>query len=396
MSSLRGVDILSTYLDHAATTPMHPEALDAMRPWQETHFANPSGSHRAARLARQAVDEARELIAASLGVNSGDVVFTGGGTESDNYAISGSVRSRGGLAVCSAIEHHAVLDPVQHHGGVTVAVTRDGQIDTDDLRVVLNDASSSGQHVPVVSVMTVNNEVGSVNDIAKVAAIVRELAPAAWLHTDAVQAACWIDLSEITQHVDLLSLSAHKFGGPKGVGLMVVSNGATPEPILLGGGQERGRRSGTIDVAGAVGAAAALNMTTLTRTETSNRVRALRDELLDALLEIGGVNETVSRSVTAPGIAHICLDDLDSEALLFMLDEVDVYASAASACASGAMESSHVLSAIGVADELRSGALRLSLGHSTSANDIDRAVSSITRSIQLLRDRRAARKQRAT
>jgi cysteine desulfurase len=194
----------------------------------------------------------------------------------------------------------------------------------------------------------------------------------------------------------LLSLSAHKFGGPKGVGLMVVSNGATPEPILLGGGQERGRRSGTIDVAGAVGAAAALNMTTLTRTETSNRVRALRDELLDALLEIGGVNETVSRSVTAPGIAHICLDDLDSEALLFMLDEADVYASAASACASGAMESSHVLSAIGVADELRSGALRLSLGHSTSANDIDRAVSSITRSIQLLRDRRAARKQRAT
>ncbi|MGA0218793.1 MAG: aminotransferase class V-fold PLP-dependent enzyme [Ilumatobacteraceae bacterium] len=137
-------------------------------------------------------------------------------------------------------------------------------------------------------------------------------------------------------------------------------------------------------------------MTTLTRTETSNRVRLLRDDLLDALLEIDGVHETVSRSVTAPGIAHICVDDLDSEALLFMLDEADVYASAASACASGAMESSHVLSAIGVADELRGGALRLSLGHSTSASEIDRAVSAITNSITSLRDRRAARKQRAT
>lgn len=389
-----GVDVTSTYLDHAATTSMYPEVVDAMRPWQETHFANPSGSHRAARVARQAVDEACEMIAASLGVNAGDVVLTGGGTESDNYAISGSVRSRGGIAVCSSTEHHAVLDPVLHHGGVTVAVTRDGQVDMDALRQVLGGVISSGQHIAVVSVMAVNNEIGSINDIAAVADVVREVAPEAWLHTDAVQAACWVELSQIAQHVDLLSLSAHKFGGPKGVGLTVVSNGATPEPLLLGGGQERGRRSGTIDVAGAVGAATALEKTTLERGETSQRVLSLRNELLNALVQVEGVVETVSREHTVPGIAHICLSDLDSEALLFMLDEADVYASAASACASGAMESSHVLSALGVPDELRRGALRLSLGHSTSSQDIDRAATEITRSISLLRERRAARKQR--
>lgn len=394
MSSLEVVDVTSTYLDHAATTSMYPEVFDAMRPWQETHFANPSGSHRAARVARQAVDEAREVVANALAVNTGDVVFTGGGTESDNFAISGSVRSRGGIAVCSAIEHHAVLDPVLHHGGVTVAVTKDGQVDIDNLRHVLESLTASGEHIAVVSVMAVNNEVGSINDIAAVAAVVREVAPEAWLHTDAVQAACWVELPQITRHVDLLSLSAHKFGGPKGVGLMVVSNGATPEPLLLGGGQERGRRSGTIDVAGAVGAAIALQKTTSERDETSQRVLALRNELLDALTQIEGVVETVSREHTVPGIAHICLNDLESEALLFMLDAADVYASAASACASGAMESSHVLSALGVPDDLRRGALRLSLGHSTTSGDIDRAVTEITRSIGLLRERRAARKQR--
>ena len=395
MSSLRDVETLSTYLDHAATTSMHPEVLDAMRPWQETLFANPSGSHRAARAARKAVDEAREVIAAELGVQAGDVVFTGGGTESDNYAISGSVRARGGTAVCSAVEHHAVLDPVEHHAGRTVAVTADARIDIDDLRCVLDSMTSAGQEVAVVSVMAVNNEVGSCNDIAEVASVVRAHAPNAWLHTDAVQAACWVDLSELTPHVDLLSLSAHKFGGPKGVGITVVSNGVTPEPLMRGGGQERGRRSGTIDVAGAVGTATALHITGSQRATASQRVTSLRDELLDALTAIDGVTETVPRLRTVPGIAHICVNDLDSEALLFMLDEADVYASAASACASGAMESSHVLSALGLSDDLRRGALRLSLGHTSSSADIDRAISVITNSIGQLRERKAARKQRA-
>ena len=366
-----------------------------MRPWQETLFANPSGSHRAARTARKAVDEAREVIAVELGVQAGDVVFTGGGTESDNYAISGSVRARGGTAVCSAVEHHAVLDPVEHHAGQTVAVTGDARVDVDDLRCVLDSITSVGQEIAVVSVMAVNNEVGSCNDIAEVASVVRAHAPSAWLHTDAVQAACWTDLSKLTQHVDLLSLSAHKFGGPKGAGIMVVCNGVAPEPLIRGGGQERGRRSGTIDVAGAVGTATALHITGSRRTTESQRVTSLRNELLDALTAIDGVTETVPRTQTVPGIAHICVNDLDSEALLFMLDEADVYASAASACASGAMESSHVLSALGLSDDLRRGALRLSLGHTTSSADIDRAISVITNSIGQLRERKAARKQRA-
>lgn len=176
---------------------------------------------------------------------------------------------------------------------------------------------------------------------------------------------------------------------------MVVSNGVTPEPLMRGGGQERGRRSGTIDVAGAVGTATALHITGSQRATASQRVTSLRDELLDALTAIDGVTETVPRLRTVPGIAHICVNDLDSEALLFMLDEADVYASAASACASGAMESSHVLSALGLSDDLRRGALRLSLGHTTSSADIDRAISIITNSIGQLRERKAARKQRA-
>ncbi len=176
---------------------------------------------------------------------------------------------------------------------------------------------------------------------------------------------------------------------------MVVSNGVTPEPLMRGGGQERGRRSGTIDVAGAVGTATALHITGSQRATVSQRVTSLRDELLDAITAIDGVTETVSRSCTVPAIAHSCVNDLDSEALLFMLDEADVYASAASACASGAMESSHVLSALGLSDDLRRGALRLSLGRTTSSADIDRAISVIANSIGQLRERKAARKQRA-
>jgi len=376
---------MGTYLDHAASTPMRAEAIEAMTPYLDHMYANPSGSHRFAREARKALDEARDLVAATLGCKPGEVVFTSGGTEGDNHAILGAVRRFGGVAVCPAAEHHAVLHCVEHVNGVVVRVNNVGTVDLDDLQRVL-EAATEEQPITVVSVMAVNNEVGSITPMRDVARIVRRYAPNAILHTDAVQAACWVDLREITPLVDALSLSAHKFGGPKGVGVMVIKTGKNLEPLIFGGGQERDRRSGTHNVSGIIATAKALEVTDATRAEESVRVTKLRDRLVDEIrAQVDGVLETVPREHRVPGVAHICFSGLENEALLFLLDQADVYASAASARASGAMEPSHVLEAMGVERSWSNGALRLSLGHTTTDAEIDLAVSAIVSAVNQLR-----------
>jgi len=376
---------MGTYLDHAASTPMRAEAIEAMTPYLDHMYANPSGSHRFAREARKALDEARDLVAATLGCKPGEVVFTSGGTEGDNHAILGAVRRLGGVAVCPAAEHHAVLHCVEHVNGVVVRVNNVGTVDLEDLQRVL-EAATDEQPITVVSVMAVNNEVGSITPMRDVARIVRKYAPNAILHTDAVQAACWVDLREITPLVDALSLSAHKFGGPKGVGVMVIKTGKNLEPLIFGGGQERDRRSGTHNVSGIIATAKALEVTDKTRTEESVRVTKLRDRLVDEIrARVDGVLETVPREHRVPGVAHLCFSGLENEALLFLLDQADVYASAASACASGAMEPSHVLEAMGIDRSWSNGALRLSLGHTTTDAEIDLAVSAIVSAVNQLR-----------
>jgi cysteine desulfurase len=376
---------MGTYLDHAASTPMRAEAIEAMIPYLDAMYANPSGSHRFAREARKALDEARDLVAATLGCKPGEVVFTSGGTEGDNHAILGAVRRLGGVAVCPAAEHHAVLHCVEHVHGVVVRVNSVGTVDLDDLQRVLEEATEE-QPITVVSVMAVNNEVGSITPMRDVARIVRKYAPNAILHSDAVQAACWVDLREITPLVDALSLSAHKFGGPKGVGVMVIKTGKNLEPLIFGGGQERDRRSGTHNVSGIIATAKALEVTDKTRAEETERVTKLRDRLVDEIrAQLDGVLETVPREHRVPGVAHLCFSGLENEALLFLLDQADVYASAASACASGAMEPSHVLEAMGVERSWSNGALRLSLGHTTTDAEIDLAVSAIVSAVNQLR-----------
>jgi len=376
---------MGTYLDHAASTPMRAEAIEAMTPYLDHMYANPSGSHRFAREARKALDEARDLVAATLGCKPGEVVFTSGGTEGDNHAILGAVRRLGGVAVCPAAEHHAVLHCVEHVSGVVVRVNSVGTVDLDDLQRVLEEATDE-QPITVVSVMAVNNEVGSITPMRDVARIVRKYAPNAILHTDAVQAACWVDLREITPLVDALSLSAHKFGGPKGVGVMVIKTGKNLEPLIFGGGQERDRRSGTHNVSGIIATAKALEVTDQTRAEETERVTKLRDRLVDEIrAQVDGVLETVPREHRVPGVAHLCFSGLENEALLFLLDQADVYASAASACASGAMEPSHVLEAMGIERSWSNGALRLSLGHTTTDAEIDLAVSAIVSAVNQLR-----------
>jgi cysteine desulfurase len=325
-------------------------------------------------------------VAAVIGCGPGEVVFTSGGTEGDNAAISGAVWRTNGRAVCPAAEHHAVLHAVQRHHGTVVPVDGLGRVDLDALHQALGPAADD-RDVAVVSVMAVNNEVGTITDLAAVAAVVRDRAPHAVLHTDAVQAASWLDLRDLWPHVDALSLSAHKFGGPKGAGVLAVRAGVGLDPLIVGGGQERDRRSGTHNVPGIVATAAALAETDAERPAESARVDGLRRRLVMSATSIAGVHETVPADAKVAGSAHLLIDGVESESLLFLLDEAGVCASAASACASGAMEQSHVLGAMGLDPALTAGAVRLTLGHTTTETDIDRAVAVLSESVSTLRER---------
>jgi cysteine desulfurase len=378
---------VTAYLDHAATTPMRPEAVAAMLPFLTERFGNPSGVHSVARSARLALDEARDAVAAGLGCEPGEVIFTGGGTEADNLAIFGVHERRGGMIVGTAIEHHAVLHSVAALGGVVARVDANGVVDLDHLARLLR------PEVSVVSVMLANNEVGTIQPLAEVAALVRRLAPDAVLHTDAVQAMPWVDVAEVAAVADLVAVSAHKFGGPKGVGALVVRGGVPLEPIIKGGGQERDRRSGTHNVAGIVAMAAAVEATVAGRRDTVERVSVLRDRLADGLLaSVPDAVETAApggdRSGKIAGNCHLRFAGVESEALLLLLDGAGICASAGSACASGAIEPSHVLTAMGVsaADALTS--VRLSLGPTTTDDDIDLALKVVSESVARLRGAR--------
>jgi cysteine desulfurase len=359
---------------------MRPEAIDVMVRHLREEFGNPNGSHAVARRARQALEEARDEVASALGCQPGEVVFTGGGTEADNTAVAGAVQRHGGRAVCPAAEHHAVLHVVEHLGGSVVPVDGHGRVDLDGLAAALD------EDVAVVSVMAVNNEVGTVQPLGEVAALVRDRAPQALLHTDAVQAFTWRELADEASAFDLLSLSAHKFGGPKGVGVLVQRGGVELEPLLLGGGQERDRRSGTQNVAGILAMAEAMRTTAAERPVLLARVSQLRDQLLDGFArELDGVVEVVPRDERVPGSAHVCFEGVESEALLFLLDRAGVCASAASACASGAMDPSHVLAAMAVPKELATGAIRFSLGWSSTTDEIDHALEAVPAAVRQLR-----------
>jgi cysteine desulfurase len=376
------------YFDCAASTPMLPEAVAAMLPHLAERAANPTGHHRPSRLARRAVDDARDTLAEVLGVEPAAITFCSGGTEADNLAVLGAQAARGGGAVvCSAVEHPAVLEPVAALGGRTVAVDRRGVIDLGQLAEVLDETGD----VAVVSVMAVNNEVGTIQPLAEVAEVVRAHAPGAVVHTDAVQALPWTDLRPVAAVVDALSLSAHKFGGPQGVGALVARAGVAIAPRQLGGGQERGLRSGTPNVAGIVAMAVAARLTHERRAAEVERIAKLRDRLVDGLAaSIDGLVETGvvdgDRAHKAAGNAHVCIDGVEAEALLFLLDDAGIAASAASACAAGADEPSHVLAALGVPRRLADGALRLSLGAGTTDADVDRVLDVLPTAVGRLRE----------
>ncbi|MGH9276753.1 MAG: cysteine desulfurase family protein [Acidimicrobiales bacterium] len=371
---------MPAYLDNAATTPMRPEAVEAMLPFLRGSFGNPSGSHAVSREAKKALEEARDAVAACLGAEPDEVVFTGGGTEADNLAVLGAHAARAGRVVYSAVEHHAVLHASHVASGVESPVHPDGRIDLDALGAQLDDG------VSVVAVMLANNEVGTIQPLADVATVVRERAPNAVVVTDAVQAFPWLDVATLAAPADLVAVSAHKFGGPKGVGALVVRRGVQVRPIIHGGGQERDRRSGTYNVAGIVAMAAAMQATVTNRADEVARAGRLRDRLADGLLAaVDGAAETGDRATKVAGNCHLTFEGVEAEALLVLLDAAGVYASAGSACTSGAVEPSHVLAAMGVPRRRGLGALRLSLGPGTTDADVDLALAAVPEAVARLR-----------
>jgi cysteine desulfurase len=383
------------YLDHAASTPLRPEAFAAMEPFLRHAFGNPSGGHTAARAAKTALEDAREEVAARLGARPAEVVFTAGGTEADNLAVKGVAhRARavgsGAAVVTTAFEHKGVLASCDRLEAEGFPVTRlslpaTGVVDVDAI------ADAVDERTALVSVMLVNNEVGTVQPLAEIVRRVRERAPAAHVHTDAVQAVPWLDVATAAADADLVAISAHKFGGPKGVGALVVRGDVAIEPLLEGGGQERGLRSGTSNVAGAVAMATALRITCEERAADVARVAALRDRLVAGLL--AAVPDTFlngDRTAAVAGNAHLGFRGVEADVLLVALDQAGVYAAAGSSCSSGATEPSHVLAAMGVprADALSS--IRLSLGYASTDHDVDVALDVIPRTVAQLRRRSSA------
>lgn len=357
------------YLDHAATTPVRPDVRAAMEPFLAERFGNPSSTHGPGRAARAALEDARERVAAAIDADPAEIVFTGGGTEADNLAVLGRWRAGGAGVVVSGVEHSAV----RHAAGAaaregaavaTLAVDEAGRVDLDALDEVLREP------VAVVSVMWANNEVGTIQPVEEVATRCR--ARGAAFHTDAVQAVGHIPVSVRDVPVDLLSMSAHKFGGPKGVGALYVRSGTELAPLLHGGGQERGVRAGTSNVAGAAGLAAALERSVADVPAEASRLGALRDRLEGALLEaVDGLEVNAAGAERLPHILSVSIPDVDSDVLLASLDMAGLAVSSGSACHSGASAPSHVLLAMGArADTV----LRFSLGWPTTATEVDRAI----------------------
>lgn len=379
------------YLDHAATTPVLPEVREAIASCLEGDFGNPSSMHGAGRRARQLVEDARDKVALAIGADPSEIVFTGGGTEADNLALQGASykrRGNGDHLVVSAFEHHAVLDTAEWLGRQgwdvsLVPVTSDGLVEPS---AVAEKVKSS---TVLASVMTVNNEVGTIQDIAGISEAVKAVNPTALVHTDAVQALGNIPVDVAAWGVDLASFAAHKLGGPKGVGSLYVRSGVPVEAVLHGGGQERGLRSGTLNVPGIVGFGVAAEIAAKEVGEKSDRLTSLRSRLLEGMLRIvPDLEINGDRSRRIAGNLNVAIPRADGETLLLLLDRAGIACSAGSACASGAIDPSHVLTAMGIETARAGGSLRFSLGRASTEEDVEAVLAALPEVVA--RARRAA------
>jgi len=381
------------YFDHAASAPRRDEVADAMSRFEHGVVGNPSGSHRASREARRALEEARDEVAAFVGAKPGGVVFTGGGTESCQLAIAGVAhhhrRSHDRTdIVISRVEHHAIIDAAELMASDFddvhvryIDVDADGVVDLDSLESVLSADTA------IVSVMTVNNEIGVRQPLDGVNSLAKNLVPGGVpTHSDAVAAAPWLNLPMVTASMDMLSICAHKMGGPVNSGALILRNDIALDALVPGGGQERGRRGGTVDVAAAVGLAAAARITRRELAEVNDRVIDYQQKLSAALSYLPGARITAPGALKVPGTVHVTFEGLASDEILFLIDQEGVCASAAASCSSGAAQPSHVLAAMGVESERARGSLRLSMGAETTADDVDSVIRILSAVIHRLRD----------
>jgi cysteine desulfurase len=376
------------YLDHAATAPLDPRVREAMLPYLGDVFGNPSSLHSAGRKAKEALDDAREEVAKILNCRASEIVFTSGGTEADNLAILGIYRAykeKGNRIVITTIEHHAVLNPAEHlakkEGAelILIKVDRDGLIDPENIVKQLNDKTL------LVSVMYANNEIGTVEPIAEIGKAIadwkkvnnRKPADPPFFHTDACQAAGALPLDVKALGCDLLTLNGSKIYGPKGTGVLFVRNGIHPEPLVYGGGQEWGLRSGTENVAAAVGLAKALSLAQADREKENARLIQLRDKLIAGLLQIPKTRLNGHPTKRLPNNANVSILDIEGEAMILYLDETGFRASTGSACTSASLAPSHVISAIGLPYEAAHGSLRFTLGRNTTTADIDKLLEAL-------------------
>jgi cysteine desulfurase len=375
------------YLDHAATTPLRHEALEAMLPFLTGEFGNPSSLHGPGRRARAGLDDAHERVARAIGAEPREIVFTAGGTEANNLALKGAAwagKARGHRIITTAVEHHSIGHTVKYLEKfgfeiVEVPVDRYGRVDPDDVEAAITSKTI------LVSVMLANNEVGTIQQVAQIAERVHRH-KGILVHTDAVQAAPYLPIDVAALGVDLLSLAAHKFEGPKGTGALYVRHGTNILAQEQGGAQERYRRAGTENVAGAVGMAVALELAVAEQPETVARLALLRDKLAAALRVLPDVEETGHLSERLPGLASFLARGLDGAAVTTALDLAGLACSTGSACVTGSTEVSHVLTAMGYPDDEARGAIRFSLGHETTAAEIDDAAQLVAQTIGVQRE----------
>lgn len=374
------------YLDNAATTQTYPEVLDVMLPFFTEHYGNPSSIYSFAGEAGKAVDEARRTIASAIGADASEIYFTGGGSESDNWALKATAEayaSKGKHIITSKIEHHAILHTCEWLAKYGIEVT---YLDVDENGLVSPEALKAAirPDTILVSIMTANNEIGTIEPIAELGRIAHEAG--ALFHTDAVQAFGHIPINVDEMNIDMLSASGHKFNGPKGIGFMYIRKGVKIRSFIHGGSQERSRRAGTHNVPGIVGMAKAASLAVEQMNERMAYETKLRDHLIERVLnEIPYVRLNGHRTNRLPNNANFCFRFIEGESMLILLDQNGICGSSGSACTSGSLDPSHVLLAIGLPHEIAHGSLRLTLSEKTTMEDIDFTVDKLKEIIERLR-----------
>lgn len=374
------------YLDNAATTSLKSEVLEEMMPILKENYGNPSSIYSIGRNARKEVEKSRQTVAEILGANPSEIFFTSGGTESDNWAIRGvafaQLRKGKNHIITSKIEHHAVLHTVKElekegFEATYLDVDKNGFVNPEDVKAAITEKTA------LVTVMYANNEIGTIQKISEIGKVCHE--KGVIFHTDAVQAVGHLEINVKEQNIDLLSLSGHKFHGPKGVGALYVKKGVRILNLMQGGAQESNKRPGTENVAGIVGLAKALEISMQNRQEKNKDLEKKRDFLINELLKIKRSRLNGDRIQRLPGNVNISFEGIEGESLLLLLDAAGICASSGSACTSGSLDPSHVLLAIGLVHEVAHGSLRLSLDESTTMEELEYTVSEVKKVVERLR-----------